>query len=76
MNQTTTGWVLFIAAIGVMSTLIAGDLKGLQTWSQATTPAFLSLMLAHLGTVITAFIAGKLIPTDRDPSDRTRSTDS
>ncbi len=75
MNQATGGWVLFIASIGMMCTLLSADVVRLATWNQAFTPGFIGIMMAHLGVVITAFIGGKLIPTDRDPTIRTRSTD-
>ena len=75
MNATSTGWTLFIAAVGMMASLMAGDVAKLAAWDQAVTPTFIASLLAHLGAVIMAFVGGKLIPADRDPLDRTRSGD-
>ena len=75
MDKNTTGWILFIAAIGTMCGLMSGDVARLSNWDQAETPAFISSLLAHLGSVIMAFVGGKLIPDIRDMSSRTRSTD-
>lgn len=75
MSQSTTGWVIFIGAIGMMCTLLSADIAKLASWGAAFSPAFVGIMLAHLGVVIAAFIGGKLIPVDRDPSTKTRSSD-
>lgn len=75
MNLTTTGWILFIAAVGMMASLMSTDVATLTRWGDAVAPVFIAKMLAHLGAVIMAFVGGKLIPTDRDPMDRTRATD-
>lgn len=75
MNNTTGGWLIFVAAIGMMCTLLAADVASLGQWHDVLAPKFVALELAHLGAVIGAFIGGKLIPVDRDPTDRTRSTD-
>ena len=64
MTPTRTGWIIFIAAVGAMLGLVSHDIAELETWSQATTPLFVSSMLAHLGAVIAAFVGGKLIPTN------------
>ncbi len=71
---TSTGWVVFIAALGMMFGLLAVDVSQLDHWAQATTPAFIGQILGHLGAVIAAFCGGKLIPTDRDGR-FTRATD-
>lgn len=63
MNSTQTGWMLFVAAIGAMATLMAVEITNLQEWHFATTPEFVGKALAHVGTVIGAFVGGRLIPT-------------
>lgn len=75
MNQTSTGWILFIAAMGMMASLMSFDVATLKSWHDAFAPSFIALMLAHIGTVITAFVGGKLIPPDRDPNAHDRVTD-
>lgn len=75
MTPTTTGWVVFIAALGVMLGLSAADVARLETWDKATTPAFVGLFMMHISAVIGAFVGGKLIPTQRDPDLRTRDSD-
>lgn len=76
MNATSTGWMLFIAAVGMMCTLLAVDITKLGRWNDAFQPAFVGLFMAHMGAVITAFIGGKIIPPDRDINSRERVSDS
>lgn len=67
MNQRTTGWSLFVAALGMMATLVNHDVAVLAEWRDATSPAFVGTLLAHFGVVATAFAAGKILPTvDRE----------
>ena len=66
MSDSGKGWFLFLAAFGMMLTLEAVEISKLQAWSDATTPAFVGIAAAHIGTVIAAFIGGKLIPTSGD----------
>jgi len=75
VNKETTGWVIFISAVGMMSGLISVDIATLPNWDQATSPAFVGLIMARLATVIMAFVGGKIIPTDRNPAERTRVED-
>jgi hypothetical protein len=53
-----------IAGLGLMCTLLAGDISQLEKWSDATYPAFVAGVIAHVGAVIGAFVGGKLIPTN------------
>jgi len=55
--------------------LSAADVSQLKDWHEAISPAFVGLFMAHMGVVIGAFVAGKLIPTERDPDLRTRDSD-
>lgn len=75
MTKTTAGWLGFLAALVMMAGLMAPEVAKLPTWSAATTPAFVSLILAHFTAVGAAFFAGKFIPTEREPGLLTRSTD-
>jgi hypothetical protein len=75
MNPTSVGWTLFIAAVGMMCSLLSVDVTKLGAWSEVYKPEFIGLVMAHLGAVITAFIGGKLIPADRNPAMRTRQSD-
>lgn len=63
-NNKTAGWILFIAALGVMCGLLADDVSALKSWHEATTPSFFGSILAHLGAVIGAFVGGRVIPTE------------
>lgn len=76
MNSASTGWMLFIAAMGMMCTLLASDVAKLASWNEAISPSFVALMLAHIGVVITAFVGGKIIPPDRSPQARDRVSDN
>lgn len=64
-TQTTTGWIIFIAALGMMFGMLAVDVAQLMNWCEATTPTFVGSLLGHLASVIAAFAGGKLIPEQR-----------
>lgn len=74
-TQTTVGWVIFVAAIGMLFGMISVDIVGLKDWNQVQTPLFVGTAIGHVAAVITAFVGGKLIPEGRD-STFTRSTDT
>ena len=73
--QTTTGWVIFIAALGMMFGMEAVEVSHLPNWQAANTPAFIGSLMAHFSAVAGAFVGGKLIPEQRDPGTHTRATD-
>lgn len=64
MTQTQTGYIVLVAALGVMATLVGNEVVNFHSWREALAPAFVGKALIHLGTVIGAFIGGKLIPTE------------
>ncbi len=65
MTQTTTGWVMFVGAIGMMFGLLSVDIAALDSWSAVQTPVFVGTTIGHVAAVIAAFVGGKLIPTER-----------
>jgi hypothetical protein len=67
--------MIFIAALGMMAGLTAADVTTLKSWQEAVTPEFVGLQMLHFSVVVGAFIAGKLIPTERNPDMRTRDSD-
>lgn len=74
MTKTTTGWVVFLSAIGMMFGLLSVDIVALKDFHEVLTPLFIGTFLGHIAAVIAAFIGGKLIPESREDQ-RTRSTD-
>jgi hypothetical protein len=74
MNKTTAGWVVFVAAIGMMLGLLSVDVSQLKDLCEAYSPGFIGSTMGHISVVITAFIGGKLIPESRT-SQLTRSSD-
>jgi uncharacterized YccA/Bax inhibitor family protein len=64
MTNKHAGYILGLASVGMMLVLISSDIKQLNSFSDAWTPAFIGTATAHLGNVIMAFIGGKLIPTE------------
>ena len=66
MTATNTGWILFIAALGMMAGLMGNELVTLKSWTEATTIAFVGKMMMHFSVVIGAFIGGRLIPSAGD----------
>lgn len=75
MTKTTGGWIVFIAALGMMAGMLAVDIASLKEWSQMNTPVFVGTTVGHIAATIGAFIGGKLIPEARDEGMLTRSTD-
>lgn len=74
MTPTTKGWGLFLAALGIMAGLLGNDIMQMHDLGEVLSPAFIGSALIHLGTVIGAFMAGKIIPTARavwTPEERT-----
>lgn len=57
-----TGWIVGLAAIGVMLTMSSVQIGNLDSWDQALTTKFIAQQLANVGSVIAAFVGGKLIP--------------
>lgn len=75
-QNTTLGWVIFVAAIGMLFSMISIDLVAMHgSWDGIRSPEFVGTTIGHIGAVITAFIGGKLIPENRG-NEKTRATDS
>jgi hypothetical protein len=74
-DKKTYGWVIFIAAVGMMASMVAVDISALMGWGEAVKPVFVGTVIGHLGAVIAAFVGGKIIPEDRNPTERTRADD-
>lgn len=73
--QTTTGWIVFIGALGMMCGMEAVDIAALKTWSEMQTPLFVGALLGHIAAVVLAFVGGKIIPESRS-SQHSRATDT
>ena len=65
MTQVQTGYVMFVAALGMMASLLAPEVSALASWPDVFTPMFMGKVFAHVGAVIGAFVAGKMIPTTK-----------
>jgi len=66
MTNKQSGYLVFIAAIGMMLGLLALDIQQLGSWKEVTTPEFVAQLMGHLASVIAAFVGGKLIPSPQD----------
>jgi len=64
MTNKQTGYLVFLASVGMMLGLLALDVQKLTTWTDVTTPQFIAELMGHLASVIAAFVGGKLIPTE------------
>lgn len=64
MTNKMTGWLLFAAAIAMLFGLMAIDIILLNDWHEIKSPTFIGNLLAHISAVLTAFVGGKLIPTE------------
>ncbi len=74
-NNTSAGWIIFIAALGMMLGMMAIDIAQYMKWADALEPSNVGTLLGHLSSVIAAFVGGKLIPESRDKTTLSRSTD-
>jgi len=75
MDDRTRGYLIFVAAFGMMCGSLSVDIAILMDWSEITKPTFVAGIMGHIAAIITAFIGGKLIPESRPYDARTRITD-
>ena len=75
-SATTTGWTIFVAALGMMMGLMAPEVAKLATWGAAFAPGFVAVIMLHFSIVVMAFVGGKMIPENRPPGMQTRATDA
>lgn len=68
MDSYAKGCMLAVAALGMFTTMAAVDIAQLPDWEPVLQPAFVGKLLGYFGTVCTAFVAGKLIPTSGERS--------
>lgn len=57
-----SGWLIFIAALGMMLGLLAGDVSSLNHWNEIFYPSFIAGVMTHISAVIAAFVGGNLVP--------------
>lgn len=62
MTQNQKGWIVFVAALGMMLGLLSPEIAALPNWGATAEPLFVAKVLGHLGAVIAAFVAGRLMP--------------
>ena len=76
MTRSQTSGVVLIAAMGMMASLMAVEIMEIVSWSELATPKFVGTLLMHFGTVIGAYVAGRLIPENRDGKSTRREDES
>ena len=64
MKQSHMGWMIGLAALGMMFGLKGKEGSELMSWTEVFSPGFIGEMLLHASVVIAAFVGGKLIPTE------------
>lgn len=69
-SDNSKGYILFIAALGVMFTLLSADLADLSNWDEVYSPRFVASAFSHIGTVIAAFVGGRLVNNRISTGDR------
>lgn len=57
-----SGWLIAIAAMGMMLGLLAGDIGALNNWHEIFYPTFIAGIMTHISAVIAAFVGGNLVP--------------
>lgn len=70
MSPRTTGNLIFVAALGAVLLGLSTEIKGLHDWPEALTPAFVGQTMWHIGSVIGAYVGGRLIPARDEPPHR------
>lgn len=70
MTYTQTGWLIALAAAGMLAGLIGAEMASLHSWDEVFAVPFIGKSLLHVATVIGAWISGKLMPQPprADPS--------
>ena len=63
MKQAHVGWMVGVAAAGMMFGLMGKEVAELTSWREVFAPSFVGEMLLHASVVIAAFVGGKLVPT-------------
>lgn len=66
LTRKATGYLVLIAAFGMLCVSSSSDIKQLTSWAAATTPAFVGTLIGHVGAVITAYLGGRMTPTHHD----------
>lgn len=61
-QQKIASRTVLFAALGMMASLVSGDILALMSWRDMFYPAFVGGVLAHFGAVAGAYAAGKLTP--------------
>jgi hypothetical protein len=69
-QQGTLGWLIFLASVGMLFSMISVDLVTVHGWNEIFSPEFVGTTLGHIGAVIAAFVGGKLIPSEREGIDK------
>ena len=64
MTNKQVGWLMGLGALGMMLGLMSVEVANIRTWNEVTSTVFAAKLMAHLSTVIGAFLGGKLIPTE------------
>lgn len=57
-----SGWLIGLAAMGMMLGLLAGDVSALTNWKDIFYPSFIGGVMTHISAVIAAFVGGNLVP--------------
>jgi hypothetical protein len=74
-SQTTAGWIVFMAGLGMMCGMMAVDIAQLMNFNEMITPTFVGSSLGHFAAVVAAFVGGRIIPEGREPGTHTRQED-
>jgi hypothetical protein len=64
-QQTTVGWTVMLAAVGMLFGMLSIDLVSVHGWDELRSPEFVGTTIGHIGAVIMAFVGGKLIPSGK-----------
>lgn len=62
MKPRATGNVIFVAALGMVLLGLSSEVRGLHDLRETWTPDFLGKVMWHIGTVIGAYVGGRIIP--------------
>jgi hypothetical protein len=65
MKPKHVGLLIFISALGSFLALAAVNVSELQSWSDASSPAFVAKLMIHLATVIASYVGGRIVGSDK-----------
>lgn len=63
----TAHWAMLIACIALALNAIGMDISELMGWEAVKTPTFIGSLISHVGSILGAYVSGRLFTIDKLP---------